>query len=565
MKSDLQIAREHTLKPIAEVASAVGIHEDELKLYGPHKAKVDSPAILERLGDRERGKYVVVTAITPTPLGEGKTVTTIGLSLALNRIGKKTITAIRQPSMGPVFGIKGGAAGGGHSQVLPMEDFNLHLTGDMHAVSAAHNLLAAWIDTSILKKNIFDLVPDRVTFRRVVDINDRALREIVVGLGGSKNGVERRTGFDISPASEVMAALGLSQGLRDLRDRLGRIVVGEDSTGAPVTAETMEAAGAMAAILKEAVHPTVMQTTEGTVAFVHAGPFANIAYGNSSVISDQIATRLAEFTVTEAGFGADMGFEKFCNVKCRASGLAPDAAVLVATVRALKAHSGRFKVRAGRPLDEALLECDTEAIEAGIGNLAKQIENVRQHGVPIVVAVNRFPTDHDEEVEYVRKRAVELGADAAEISDVHAKGGAGGEALAHAVAAAAERGSDFNHVYDVNDTIENKIRALATKIYGASDIELADEAKASIARFTDWGYGDVPICMAKTHLSLSHDPKLPGRPTDFVFPVRDVRLAAGAGFVYPLAGNMMLMPGLGSNPALRNIDIDENGEIQGLF
>lgn len=564
MESDLSIARAHKLEPIQDVAQRFGLESDELSLYGPYKAKI-SAKIMKRIGAKTPGKYIGVTAVTPTPLGEGKTVTTIGLGLALNRIGKNAITTIRQPSMGPVFGIKGGAAGGGHSQVVPMEDFNLHLTGDMHAVGAAHNLLAAWTDTSILLKNPFDLNPEGVTYRRVVDINDRALRQIEIGLGGKKNGVPRTTGFDITPASEVMAILGLSKDIMDLRGRLGRIVVGEDMDGKPVNAETMECAGAMAAIMKEAVNPTVMQTTEGTLTFVHAGPFANIAYGNSSVIADQMAVRLADYTVTESGFGADMGFEKLCNIKCRASGLTPDAIVLVVTIRALKAHCDRFKIRAGKPLDPALFEKDIDAIDAGLPNLKKHIENVRLHGLPVVVAINHFGTDLPEEIEYVQKKSLEFGANAAEISEVHSKGGAGGEALAAAVVAAAETGANFEHLYELETSIEDKIETLATKVYGASGVEFSEEAQRSADRYSSWGYGNLPICMAKTHLSLSHDPKLKGAPTGYSFPVRDIRLAAGAGFLYPLAGDMMLMPGLGSQPALRQIDIDENGEITGLF
>ncbi|MCB9832211.1 MAG: formate--tetrahydrofolate ligase [Planctomycetes bacterium] len=565
MRSDLEIARDYRLEPIGEVAGRFGILDSELLLYGPWKAKVDARAMTARLADRPRGKYIDVTAVTPTPLGEGKTVTTIGLGLALNRIGKKAIITIRQPSMGPVFGVKGGAAGGGHSQVVPMEDFNLHLTGDMHAVSAAHNLLAAWVDSSILLKNPFGLNPEKVTYRRVVDINDRALREIEVGLGGKKNGVPRLTGFDITPASEVMAILGLSRDIFDLRARLGRIIVGEDHEGRPVTAETLECAGAMAAILKDAVNPTVMQTNEGTIAFVHAGPFANIAYGNSSVIADQIATRLADYTVTESGFGADMGFEKLCNIKARASGITPDAAVVVVTVRALKAHCDRFDIKAGKPLDPGLFEKDVAAIDAGLPNLRRHIANVRAHGIPVVVAINRFGNDNEEELAYVRAKALEFGADAAELSEVHGRGGVGGEALALAVVAAAEKGARFQHGYELEDSIENKIRTLATRFYGAAEIELAEAARESIERIEAWGFGNLPICMAKTHLSISHDPTLKGAPEGYLFPVRGVRLAAGAGFVYPLAGDMMLMPGLGSRPALRSIDIDENGQVQGLF
>jgi formate--tetrahydrofolate ligase len=566
MKSDLEIARAYALEPIGDVASRIGIEEDELALYGPHKAKVDQKKIMARIGDRKPGKLISVTAVTPTPLGEGKTVTTIGLSLGLNHIGKKVITNIRQPSMGPVFGVKGGAAGGGNSQVVPMEDFNLHLTGDMHAVSAANNLLAAWADTSmLLKGNIFDLVPDKVTFRRVLDINDRYLRDIEIGLGGKKNGIPRRTAFDITPASEVMAALGRSLDLFDLRRRLGEIVVGEDSKGAPVTAETLECAGAMTAIMKDAINPTFMQTTEGTAAFIHCGPFANIAYGNSSVLQDRIALRLADYTVTESGFGADMGFEKLINVKCRGTELRPDATVVVVTVRAMKAHDPRFNVVAGKPLDPELLAKDPGAMEIGLENLRRHIEIVRMHGIPPVVAVNRFGTDHQEEIDLILKKAMEFGAEAAAVSEVHARGGAGGAELAEAVVKAAEKGSTVEFLYPDEAPIEEKINTLATKVYGADGVEYSPEARASLEKIESWGYGHLPICMAKTHLSISHDKDMKGAPSGYVFPIRDIRLSAGAGFVYPLAGDMMLMPGLGSRPALRDIDIDENGEIQGLF
>lgn len=565
MRTDLEIARSIPLKPIGEIAGPLGIDDSELIPYGYHKAKLHRD-VLNRLEDRPAGKYISVTAMTPTPLGEGKTVTTIGLGLALNRIGRSALTTIRQPSMGPVFGVKGGAAGGGLSQVLPMEDFNLHLTGDMHAVSAAHNLLSAWVDTSILLKNPFAIDPAGVSWKRVVDINDRALREIEIGLGGKKNGVPRMTGFDISPASEVMAILGLSTDIFDLRKRLGEIIVGMGLDGEPVRAETLEAAGAMCAVLKDAIHPTLMQTTEGTPSLVHGGPFANIAYGNSSVIADQIAVKLADYTVTESGFGADMGFEKLVNIKSRASGLPVDATVLVATIRALKAHSGRFKISAGKPLDPALLERDLDAVRDGLVNLQRHVEIVRAHGVPVIVALNHFETDHPDEVDLVLKAALDMGAVATATSRVHAEGGAGGEELAEAVAQVADSGvSEMKPLYDLSLSLEEKIRTQAQTLYGARDIELSDEAKAAIDRIEGWGYREVPICMAKTHLSLSHDPKLKGAPKDFIFPVRDVRLAAGAGFVYPLAGEMRLMPGLGSRPALRQVDIDDQGQVIGLF
>jgi formate--tetrahydrofolate ligase len=564
MKSDLEIAREATLQPIRAIGEAAGLLPEEIEPYGRSMAKISLDAVA-RLADRPRGRYVVVTAITPTPLGEGKTVHTIGLSLALGRLGRKVVTCIRQPSMGPLFGIKGGAAGGGYSQVVPMESFNLHLTGDIHAVGAAHNLMAAHVDASILLKNRFGFDVEKVAWRRVTDTNDRALREIILGLGGPRNGIPRRSGFDITVASELMAILGLTTDIQDMRRRIGRVILGYGADGHAITAEDTHCAGAATVIMRDAIKPTLMQTIEGTPCFVHAGPFANIAHGNSSIIADLIAIRLGDYVVTEAGFGADIGAEKFFNIKCRASGLAPDAAVLVCTVRALKSHSGRFRIVPGKPLDPGLLQEDLDALTAGLPNLAKQIENVRAHGVPVVVAINRFPTDTEAEYALIRDAAREAGAHGCEVSEVFARGGAGGIALAEAVERACETGASFEHLYPLDAPIREKIETIARRMYGADGVDYAPEAQADIDRYGDLGYGNLPICMAKTHLSLSHDPKLKGRPTGFRLPVRGVRLAAGAGFLYPLCGTMMTMPGLGSHPALEQVDIDENGLVVGLF
>ncbi len=542
----------------------MGLGEDDLEFYGKTKAKVRLD-LLDRPADRKPGKYIVVTAVTPTPLGEGKTVHTVGISQALNRIGKRACCVIRQPSMGPVFGIKGGAAGGGYSQVVPPEEFNLHLTGDFHAITAANNLLAAFLDASLYFDNEHDLDLDSISWRRVIDMNDRALRNIQIGMGGEKDGVERMTGFDITAASEVMAILGLSKSLKDLRERLGRIVVGYNSKGGAVTAEHLKAAGAMAALLKDAIMPTLMQTLEGTPALIHTGPFANIAHGNSSIIADYIAQRCSDYVVTEAGFGADMGSEKFFNIKCRESGLRPDAALLVATVRALKVHSGRFKVVAGKPLPEDLLQEDLDAIRDGGCNLEKQIENVRLHGVPVVVAINTFPTDTPAEIELIKEIAMKAGASAAHVSTMFADGGKGGEDLAQALVDVCDEASTFQFLYPAEASLEEKIHALATKIYGAESVEYSDLAKEKLAQFQKLGYDKFPICMAKTQYSLSHDAKLKGRPQGFTFPIRDVRVSVGAGFVYPLAGAMMTMPGLGRNPAGKQMDIDESGEIYGMM
>jgi len=564
MKSDLEIAQGATLAPITEIAASVGISEEHLELYGPYKAKV-SLDVLGEVGDRPQGRYIDVTAITPTPLGEGKTVTTVGLGQALKHVGKSAITCIRQPSLGPVFGIKGGAAGGGYSQVIPMEDFNLHLTGDVHAVSMANNLLAAYIDNHIYKGNDLDIDPYSITWRRVVDLNDRALRNVVVGLGGRMDGVPRETGFDISVASEVMAVLAMATDLQDMRTRLGRIVIGTNSNGDPVTAEDLKCAGAMAVLMKDAVKPNLMQNLEGGAVFVHAGPFANIAQGNNSIIADKIALKLADYVVTESGFGADMGAEKFLNIKCRASGLHPDCAVIVATVRGLKAHSGKFEVRPGQPLDERLRHEDLESLAEGIGNLEKHVENMKGFGIPVVVAVNTFPTDTDAEIRFIEERALAAGADFAVSHRVHPEGGAGGEELAHAVIEACEQPKDFDFLYPDGASIKEKIETIATRIYGADGVDFLPAAEAKVDLYTQMGFSHLPICMAKTHLSLTHDPALKGRPTGWRLPIRDIRASVGAGFLYPLCGDMRTMPGLPKTPAGDHIDIDADGSVVGLF
>jgi formate--tetrahydrofolate ligase len=564
MLSDLEIAQKAKIKPINEIAEKLGILDDELELYGKYKAKIDLKATA-RVQNKPKGKYIDVTAITPTPLGEGKTVTTIGLSQALAKIGKSVLTCIRQPSLGPVFGIKGGAAGGGYSQVIPMEDFNLHLTGDVHAVGLAHNLLSAFVDNSLYHKNPFNINPYSITWPRVVDVSERALRKIVIGLGGKEDGVPRESSFDITVASEVMAILALATDLFDLRKRLGRIVIGLSKEGKPITAEDLKCAGAMAVLLKDAIKPTLMQTLEHTPCLVHAGPFANIAHGNSSVIADQLGIHLAEYVVTESGFGADCGAEKFFDIKCRVSGLKPDAVVIVCSVRALKMHSGKFSVVPGKPLPKKLLEENPSIVAEGAANLVKHIENVRLYGVPVVIAINRFPTDFDSEIAAVKKIALQSGADNACESNVWAKGGEGGKELAEAVVTAANQPADFRFLYPLDATIKEKIETIATKIYGAARVEFAPLAEEKIKYYTNLGYNDLPICMAKTHLSLSHNPKLKGRPTGFTLPIRDIRLAAGAGFLYPFCGEMRTMPGLPSEPAGTRVDIDEKGNVVGLF
>jgi len=566
LKSDIEIAQEAKMLPINEITNRLGIPEDFVENYGKYKAKLTLD-LLDYIKDRPQGKYVVVTAITPTPLGEGKTTTCIGLGQAMGRLGMSVINTIRQPSLGPVFGIKGGAAGGGYAQCVPMEDFNLHFTGDTHAVALAHNLLAAFLDASLLHGNPLNIDPLTITWPRVVDVSDRALRKVVIGLGGSENGIPRETGFDIAVASEVMAVLALTTGLKDLRERLGRIVVGYTHDGKAVTAEDLRCAGAMAVLLKDAIKPNVIQTLENTPVFVHAGPFANIAHGNSSILADMMATRLADYTITEAGFGADIGAEKFFNIKTRYSGLKPSCAVLVATIRALKMHGGAVKVVPGKPLDkEALSKENMEALDKGCENLDKQIENVLLHGVPVVVALNHFPTDSDKEIQFVLDRAMKAGASAAVVSRVWAEGGAGGIDLAKAVVKVCEsEPSNFKFLYDLDLPIKDKIETIATKIYGADGVTYTPLAERQIRRYTRLGFGNLPICMAKTHLSLSADPNLKGRPRGFTVNVREVRASMGAGFLYPLLGEMRTMPGLPSDPAGAHMDIDEKGRITGLF
>ncbi|MFH1540582.1 MAG: formate--tetrahydrofolate ligase [Elusimicrobiota bacterium] len=562
--SDIEIAQSIKLKPITNIAEKIGIKKNELELYGDYKAKVKLE-ILERIKNNNQAKYIDVTAITPTPLGEGKTVTTIGLSLGLAKIGKKVATTIRQPSLGPVFGIKGGAAGGGYAQVLPMEDFNLHLTGDVHAVSIAHNLCAAFLDNSLYKGNKFNIDINNILWRRVVDVSDRALRNIKIGLGTKDDGIPRDSGFDISVSSEVMAILALTTSLKDLRERLGKIVVAFTPDGKPITTEDLQVAGSMAALLKDAIKPNLLQTTEYTPCLVHAGPFANIAHGNSSVLADLIALKLADYVVTESGFGADCGMEKFMNIKCRYSGLIPNCIVIVCSIRALKMHSGKFMVVAGKPLDDGLIKENLPAIEEGICNLEKHIENAKMFGVPVVVAINKFSYDTDKEIELVRERAIKAGADDAVLSEVWEKGGQGGEELAKAVVKASEKKSNFKFLYELNQSIKEKIEIIATRIYGADGVDYFPEAEKKIELYTKLGYDKLPINMAKTHLSLSHDPKLKGRPRGFRVPIRDIRASIGAGFLYPILGEIRTMPGLPSIPAGTKIDIDENGKVVGLF
>ncbi len=568
--SDLEIARSVRPRPILQVARELGLRDDEVELYGPAKAKVRLEAIdrleTEAISGGRRGKYVVVTAITPTPLGEGKTTTTVGLAEGLNRIGRRAAVCIRQPSLGPVFGIKGGAAGGGYSQVIPMEDFNLHLTGDNHAVGAAHNLASAFVDNSITHGNPLAIDPLAILWPRVVDISDRALRRAVIGLGGRENGYPREAEWQITVASEVMAVLALATSLRDLRERLGRVVLATTYAGKPVTAEELRVAGAMTVLLRDALKPNLLQTLEGGPAFVHAGPFANIAHGNNSILADRLALATNEIVCTEAGFGADMGAEKFFDIKCRASGLRPDAAVLVATIRALKMHGGVGRIVAGRPLDPALTAENVAGVRAGCANLAAQVEIVRLYEVPVVVAINSFPTDTEAEVAAVREMALAAGARDAVVSRHHALGGAGAEELAAAVWEAAGVGApDFHFLYPDELPLREKIETIALRVYGASGVDELPAASRAIALYEELGFGRFPVCMAKTHLSLSHDPALKGRPSGFRVPVRDVRLSAGAGFVTPLLGEMRTMPGLPSHPAGEQIDIDEDGEVVGLF
>ncbi len=582
--SDLDIAQAATLQPITEVAAGLGLDEDDLILHGRYLAKVHLD-VLRKIASRPQGKYVDVTAITPTPLGEGKTTTTIGLVQGLGHIGKSAIPCIRQPSMGPTFGIKGGAAGGGYSQVIPMEDFNLHLTGDIHAITAAHNLVAAAIDARWyhetrlsdkalerlgLKRLAIDA--NRIQWNRVVDVNDRALRNVIVGLGGAADGRPRQTGYDITVASELMAILALADGndyrsaLRNLRERCSRVVIGSAKGGGkPVTLEDLGVAGAVAVLMKDTLHPTLMQTLEGQPAFAHAGPFANIAHGNSSILADRVALHLADYVVTESGFGADMGMEKFLDIKCRVSGLKPDCVVLVATVRALKTHGGGPKVTAGKALDKAYTEENLPLLRAGMANMVAHIENVHRYGLPVVVAVNAFPTDTEAETSLVAEIATEAGAFAAVRTDHWAEGGEGAKELAEAVADACEQPSEFTFLYELDRSIKEKIETICTQIYRAGDVEYSATAQRQIAGYEKAGFGYLPICMAKTHLSISHDPALKGAPSGFTVPVREVRASVGAGFIYPLLGEMRTMPGLSARPAFLNVDVDADGNVVGLF
>jgi methylenetetrahydrofolate dehydrogenase (NADP+)/methenyltetrahydrofolate cyclohydrolase/formyltetrahydrofolate synthetase len=618
--SDIEIAQQAKMRPIVQVAADLGLSEDDLDLYGKYKAKVHLD-VIDKFIDRPQGKYIDVTAITPTPLGEGKTVTTIGVSQGLHYIGKKVMTCIRQPSQGPTFGIKGGAAGGGYSQLVPMEDFNLHLTGDIHAVGAAHNLLAAAIDNRIAKEARWStkflakaLCPDgeytpsmrkrleklgieserpsdlsdddqermfrlnidpySVQWRRVVDVSDASLRNIILGLGTVVDGTPREGGYDITVASEIMAALAMCSDLADLRDRMGRIIIGTSRKGGsraarelePVTAEDLNVAGAMTVLLKEAIMPNLMQTLAGSPAFVHCGPFANIAQGNSSIIADRIALRLADYVVTESGFGADCGMEKFMNLKCRYSGLVPNCVVLVATIRALKMHGGGPKVVAGKPLDRAYTAENLELLDAGLPNLLQHIENARKFGVSVVVAINRFKDDTDAEIALVRKRATETGAFAVAESRVWMEGDKGGAELARAVVEACEQPTDFRFLYPDDMPLKEKIETVAREIYRADGVDLSTEAEAKIGLFTEMGLGHLPLCMAKTHLSFTHDPKLKGTPRGWRLPITDVRASVGAGFIFPLCGTMRTMPGLPTRPAFTDVDLDlETGRVVGLF
>jgi formyltetrahydrofolate synthetase len=618
--SDIEIAQAATPIPIDKLAAEIGIQPEEIEPYGKSKAKIHL-SVRERLKNVPNGKYVVVTAITPTPLGEGKTTTTVGLSQALGaHLGKKVFTCVRQPSQGPTFGIKGGAAGGGYSQIIPMEEFNLHLTGDIHAITAANNLLAAAIDTrwfheksqnaetlferlcppakdgsrrfspvmlrrlrklGISKTNPNDLTPEErarfarldidpesITWRRVTDTNDRMLRQITIGQGPEEKGATRVTGYDISVASEIMAILALTTSLADMRERLGRMVIGTSVAGEAITADDIGVGGALTVLMKDAIYPNLMQTLEGTPAFVHAGPFANIAHGNSSIVADQIALKLVGpdgYVVTESGFGADIGMEKFFNIKCRYSGLVPNCVVMVATIRALKMHGGGPKVVAGQPLNHAYVEENLELLEKGCSNLFKMIQNAKRYGIPVVVGVNRFQHDTPAEIELVRKKAIEAGAHDAVMSNHWAEGGAGAVGLGRAVIDACSQPSKFQFLYPLDISIKQKIETIVRDMYGGSGVEYLPEAEKKIELYTRFGFDKLPICMAKTHLSLSHDPNLKGAPTGFTVPVRDVRASVGAGFLYPLLGTMSTMPGLSTRPGYYEIDIDPaSGRVIGL-
>ena len=559
----IEIARRATLRPIGEIASQMGIPAELLEHYGTGVAKVDLSAV-DVLAGRPRARYVVVTAITPTPLGEGKTTTTIGLGQALATIGRQATIAIRQASMGPTFGIKGGAAGGGYSQVVPFERLNLHLTGDLHAVTAANNLLAAMVDNHLRQGNRLGLDPHGITWRRVLDVNDRSLRSIVSGLGTREDGIPRETGFDITAASEVMAVLALATSLPDLRARLGRIVVGFTPGGEPITAEQLKAAGAMTVIMRDALKPNLLQTLENTPVLVHAGPFGNIAHGNSSVVADLIGIHGGDYLITEAGFGSDMGAERFFNIKCRTSGLVPDAAVVVATVRALKLHSGRHKVTAGRPLPPALVDENPDEVHLGAANLVKHLDIVRRHGVTPVVAINAFPEDFPSEHAAIREIAASVGVRAA-VCTHFVDGGRGAVELAEAIVGAAEEPGEFRMLYEDGATLRQKVETIATEIYGADGVDYLPLAARQIDTYERAGFGALPVCIAKTHLSISSDPNLKGAPTGWRLPVREARANVGAGFVYLLSGDMRTMPGLSSSPAAERIDIDDEGNVVGLY
>jgi formate--tetrahydrofolate ligase len=560
--SDLEIAQSATLKPLGEIADAMGLGSHLIEPYGDNVAKIKLSAI-EELADRPKAKYVVVSAVTPTPLGEGKTTTTVGLGQAMHHIGRKATIAVRQPSMGPTFGIKGGAAGGGYSQVVPMEILNLHLTGDFHAVTAAHNLLSALVDNHLHHGNEAGLDLHNITWRRVMDVNDRALRNTIIGLGTQQDGVPRQTGFDITAASEVMAILALSGSLTELRQRLGRIVVGYTKAGEPVTADDINGGGAMAVIMRDALKPNLMQTLENTPVLVHAGPFGNIAHGNSSIVADLIGMHTGEFLITEAGFGADMGAERFFNIKCRTSGLSPDAGVVVSTVRALKAHSGAHTIVAGKPLPEMLLAENPDEVHIGGANLRKQVENIKMHGVTPVIAINAFPGDHESEHQAIREIAADMGVRVA-VSTHFADGGRGAAELAEAVAEAANEPSEFELLYPSEATLKEKIETVAKRVYGAADVSYSTVADKQLDTYERAGFGSLPVCIAKTHLSISSDPTLKGAPTGWTLPVREVRASVGAGFVYPICGDMRTMPGLGRHPAAHRIDLEPDGTILGL-
>ena len=555
MKSDVEIAQEAKMRPIEEIAAKIGLAPEELELYGRYKAKVALDA-WQRVKERPDGKLILCTAINPTPAGEGKTTTSVGLADALSRCGHKAAAALREPSMGPCFGMKGGAAGGGYAQVVPMEDINLHFTGDFHAITTAHNLLAALIDNHIQQGNALDLDVRRIPWKRVLDLNDRALRHVVVGMGGKAHGVPRETGFDITVASEMMAILCLSRDLMDMKERLGRIVIGYSRDGKARRADELGATGALTLLFKDAIKPNIVQTLEGTPVFIHGGPFANIAHGCNSIMATKFALKFADVVVTEAGFGADLGAEKFLDIKCRFAGISPDAVVIVATVRALKMHGGLGKTE--------LAKVDMASLKKGMANLGKHIENVQKFGLPAVVAVNVFPTDTEEELDFVRRECESLGAEAA-LSEVWAKGGLGGEALAAKVEAALEKKADFHQLYDEKETIPEKIGKIAREIYGAAGVDFTKEAQRELEELEALGFDKMPVCMAKTQYSLSDDAALLGRPEGFRITVRELRLAAGAGFIVALTGSILTMPGLPKHPAAMDMDITQDGRITGLF